>query len=343
MVGRCPTTSGTDGVKRQSAFNPESFSDALSAAEAKGQQFEQVYFVACGASLADLYPSRYFLDRESRQLRTAGYSSNEFVHAEPAALDHGSLVVVCSHSGGTAETVQAAKLARESGAFVVTLTHNQQSDLAPHSDYSILYDWGEQSRVDDNPMAVALAISAETLKRIEGYVGYTDFRNAMEQVNNLVQAARERVRGRSEEFAAASADESLYYVLSSGASYGHARSFAGSGLMEMQWLDASAIHTGEFFHGPFEITSRAKNFFLLKNEGCTRPLDQRAEDFLRQYAGQLEVIDARQLGISALAAGVVDYFNPILFYSVLCEYRDALARVRRHPIDTRRYMGKVDY
>jgi fructoselysine-6-P-deglycase FrlB-like protein len=40
---------------------------------------------------------------------------------------------------------------------------------------------------------------------------------------------------------------------------------------------------------------------------------------------------------------VVDYFNPVLFYSIMCDYRAALADIRQHPLSTRRYMGVVDY
>jgi fructoselysine-6-P-deglycase FrlB-like protein len=113
--------------------------------------------------------------------------------------------------------------------------------------------------------------------------------------------------------------------------------------MEMQWLNASAIHSGEFFHGPFEITDGQTAFVVLVNEGRTRPLDERVLAFLQQHARRFEIVDARELGLGVLPASIVDYFNPVIFYSVLCDYREALARVRNHPLDTRRYMGKVKY
>ena len=113
--------------------------------------------------------------------------------------------------------------------------------------------------------------------------------------------------------------------------------------MEMQWLNGSAIHSGEFFHGPFEITDDKTNFIVLLNEGRTRPVDERVIDFLARYSKNYEVVDARDLGIDALPSSVVDYFNPVLIYSVMCVYREALAKVREHSLETRRYMGKVDY
>jgi len=113
--------------------------------------------------------------------------------------------------------------------------------------------------------------------------------------------------------------------------------------MEMQWLNAASIHSGEYFHGPFEVTDKETPFILLMNEGRTRALDERAKTFLGQYAEKVEVVDAKELGINTIADEVVEFFNPILFYSIMCVYRAALADVRNHPLETRRYMGKVSY
>ncbi len=79
-------------------------------------------------------------------------------------------------------------------------------------------------------------------------------------------------------------DEKLFYILSSGASYGHAYGFAICSLMEMQWLHAAPIHSGEYFHGPFEVTNKETPFILLMNEGRTRAMDERALAFLTKYA-----------------------------------------------------------
>ena len=147
----------------------------------------------------------------------------------------------------------------------------------------------------------------------------------------------------SKSFAETYQNEKLFYILSSGASYGHAYGFAICSLMEMQRLHASSIQSGEFFHGPFEVTDKKSNFIVLVNVGLTRPLDLRVITFLKTYARNYVVLDAKELGIDILPESVVEFFNPILFYSVLCDYREALAKIRNHPLETRRYMGKVEY
>jgi fructoselysine-6-P-deglycase FrlB-like protein len=317
--------------------------EALAARAVDGKPAAEVFLVACGGSLVDLYPARFFLASESRSLRTDLYTSNEFVHAAPEALGERSVVIICSHGGETPESVDATRIAQAKGSLTVTLTHNESARIASFSDHNVVYEWGDESSVENNPMAITLALCLEVLQQLEGYRHYDDFRHALQQIDAVVAAARGKVRERVAGFAERYQDEKLFYILSSGASFGHAYGFAICSLMEMQRLDASAIHSGEFFHGPFEVTDEQRNFIVLMNEGRTRPLDERVVAFLARYAKRYEVVDARELGIGVLAESVVDYFNPVLFYSVLCDYRQALAEIRGHPLETRRYMGKVPY
>ena len=276
-------------------------------------------------------------------MRTELYTSNEFVHALPKVIGERSVVIICSHTGDTPESVEAAKVAKAAGSHIVTLTHNESAHLAAFSDQNILYEWGDESSVQNNPMAITLALCLEILQHAEAYAHCDEFREALEKIDDVVALARSKVRERVETFAQGYRNENLFHILSSGASYGHAYGFAICSLMEMQWIHASAIHSGEFFHGPFEVTDKESNFIVLLNEGRTRPLDLRVIKFLERYAENYEVVDAKELGIGALPGSVVDFFNPILFYSVLCDYREALAKIRNHPLETRRYMGKVEY
>ena len=308
-----------------------------------GIQMSEVFLVACGGSLVDLYPAKFFLASESCLLRTDLYTANEFVHAVPKVLGERSVVIFCSHSGVTPEIVEAVKVAKAAGSLTVSLTHNKSSELAAFSDHNVVYEWGDESSVQNNPMAITLALCLEIVQHSEGYANYDKFQEALLKIDDVVIAARNKVGQRVLTFAETYQNEKLFYTLSSGASFGLAYGFAICSLMEMQRLHASAIHSGEFFHGPFEITDKKTNFIVLVNEGRTRPLDERVITFLKRYAKNYVIIDAKELGIDVLPESVVEFFNPILFYSVLCDYREALAKLRNHPLETRRYMGKVEY
>ncbi len=137
--------------------------------------------------------------------------------------------------------------------------------------------------------------------------------------------------------------DKVIYTMGSGAGFGAAYMQSICIYLEMQWINSAAIHSGEFFHGPFEITDASIPFFIQIAEGPTRALDERALKFLKRYGRRIEVVDAKELGLSTIDAGVVDYFNHSLFNNVFPVYNKALADARQHPLTTRRYMWKVEY
>ncbi|MBO0447980.1 SIS domain-containing protein [Enterococcus sp. MJM12] len=306
-------------------------------------QLSGIYFVACGGSLVDMYVAEYFMKAESSKCFTGWYTANEFCHVPPKALDENSVVILCSHGGNTKETVAAGNVAQSRGAQTVGLTHNKEADLFSVSNYSFLYDWGADAEVKNNPMAIILDLTVSLVAQTEGYAHYDKFKEGMGIIDTVVKNAINQVQERVKVFADKYQNDTMFYIMGSGPSYGHAYGFSICSLMEMQWLDSTAVHSGEYFHGPFEVTDQDRNYIMLMSEGRSRPLDERAKTFLQAYAKNVEYVDAKELGLDLIAQEVNEFFNPILFYSVLAEYRLALANVRQHDLDVRRYMGKVAY
>ena len=68
---------------------------------------ENVAFVGCGASKAELYPAKYFLANCSKKLRVAHYTANEFNYDTPDWLGDTTVVITASLGGSTPETVKA--------------------------------------------------------------------------------------------------------------------------------------------------------------------------------------------------------------------------------------------
>ena len=189
----------------------------------------------------------------------------------------------------------------------------------------------------------ALLVAVELVAQTEGYANYDKFYEALGMISNIIRNARTHVAARAEAFAEEYQNDSVIYTMGSGAAYGAAYMESICIFMEMQWLDSSSIHTGEFFHGPFEVTDANRPFMIQISEGSTRELDERALTFLKTYAKRIEVLDAKELGLSTIDASVVDYFNHALFNNVYPIYNHALAVKREHPLTTRRYMWKVEY
>ena len=78
---------------------------------AETRSIQDIFVVACGGSLATLYPILYILDRETNAVHVSSVNAAEFFHNPPHRLGDHSLVILNSQSGTTPETVSAARLA----------------------------------------------------------------------------------------------------------------------------------------------------------------------------------------------------------------------------------------
>ena len=102
--------------------------EAIEAAATHGS-ISEIYFVACGGSYALLQEGQYVVDREAKSIASYAYSSAEFISRAPVRLGKNSLVITCSHSGNTPETVAATEYARKAGALTISLTNLADSPL----------------------------------------------------------------------------------------------------------------------------------------------------------------------------------------------------------------------
>ncbi|WP_097003775.1 SIS domain-containing protein [Lacrimispora amygdalina] len=310
----------------------------------KQGEIKDVFFTACGGSLVDLYPGYYFVNAESETMHSHWLTAKELIVTPSKFLKKGALVILCSHGGNTNETVEAAKLAKERGAAIITMTHNPDSICAKDDMNPIVYSWEDDTDEKERPQGIVMRILNELLKLQEpGYKKYEAILDGLDKVDGIVLAAKKKVKNRTWVFAEKYFAESFLYIMGSGASYSQAYGFSICSLQEMQWMDCCYLHTGEYFHGPFECTDEDHLYILLMGTGAARVMDERALTFLQKYGKKYEVIDAEELGINAIDASVNEYFCPILFYAMSVAYRTGLQDKRRHPLDMRRYMGVVKY
>lgn len=311
---------------------------------------KSLYFVGCGGSWGALYPAKTFMEKESSSIKCALISSNEFVHSTPKEFGKNSIICLSCHKGNTLETIAAAKLGKEMGASVIILTWLEESEITEFGDYIVQYEFDAspdhlEGNIDyaGEKTICALLVAVETLQQTEGYENYDKFYAGVGMISNIIKNARKHVKQRALAFAEEYKNDTVIYTMGSGAAYGAAYMESICIFMEMQWLDSSSIHTGEFFHGPFEITDANRPFMIQISEGSTRELDERALKFLKSYAKRIEILDAKELGLSIVDDSVVDYFNHSLFNNVYPIYNHELAEKREHPLSTRRYMWKVEY
>lgn len=312
--------------------------------DAAGGNIDTLYLIGCGGSHGALYPSKKFVEAEAKKLKCFHISSNEFNHMPQPELGPGAVVVAVSHQGNTPETVEAARIAREKGAYVVAFTYEDApSPLADQAAHTVRYAWGDDHDIAKEKTMLVLQLTVELVNQTEGYAHYDEFCRGMQQIHGITQKAMEGSAEKAGIFAQTYKDDGFIYVMGSGAGFGAAYMESICIFMEMQWINSAAIHTGEYFHGPFEVTDENTAILLQVAKGPTRALDLRALRFLQNYAKRYTVIDAEELGLGAIEDSVVDYFNHSFFTNVYTVYNKAIANARNHPLSTRRYMWKVAY
>jgi len=225
------------------------------------QKPRNIYFVACGGSLAFMHNQQYIIDRET-DIPSFILSSNEFVHRSPRALGPGSLVITCSHSGNTPETVEATKFAREKGALTLAYSFKEDSPLWQTAEYNLHYDWGPDSNAYDHRSGMALRFIFGFLNALQPKEMYAAALETVKGLQDIMNRNKEKFSKAADAFGLTHKREPIIYTMGSGPLYGEAYSFAICLLQEMQWIHSAAIHSGEYFHGPFEITDMMCPFLI---------------------------------------------------------------------------------
>ncbi len=308
---------------------------------------KQVYFVACGGSLAAMYPAKYLLERESAFMTVGSFNSNEFVHATPKALGKNSLVILAS-TKATPETVDAARIANERGALTIGLTGYGDSLTAQTVRYALVYNHDDEWNTDPalvctNSQSTALKLAFELLHQYENYRYYDKAMEAFSAMGGIYEEACKKIADRKIVFALDCQNDEIFNVIASGVLFSTAYVVAFCFFQEMQQRHCVAVHSGEYFHGAFETTQRSLPIILLMGVGRSRPLDERVLRFLEKFAGRVTVLDAAELGLTMLDEHVAEYFNSVLLHPLSKQYVKEMADIRKHPMTYRRYMWKTQY
>lgn len=303
---------------------------------------KHVFFVACGGSKAAIFPGLYLLQSEAKNFGATTYTSNEFVHATPKELDDRCVAVICSLKA-TPETVKAVETANAAGAVTIAMTGSMQTGMAKVGQYVVTYSNGDDQVYSDSNQANALRIGFELLHQLEGWDKYDKAMEAYSHIDAIVAEGKESCLAEAKAWAEKEKDEPIFYVLASGPNYGVAYSMCCCHFMEMQWKHAICLHTGEYFHGPFETTDKALPMVLIMSQGRTRALDERCLKFLKKYAENFIVIDFETLNKGRIDDSVAEFFNPVVLIPIERYYVSQMAEKRGHSMDMRRYMWKVEY
>ncbi len=303
---------------------------------------KSVIYVACGGSNAAIYPSKYMLERETKAIGTSLFNSSEFVSLPPKSLDERCICIICSMKA-TAETVEAVKVANAKGAVTISMTGFPDSAMAQNGQYTIVYSHGDNQIYSQGNQAMALKLGFEILYQFENYPHYQEAMAAYCHIDKIIADSKINMKTAAEKFGNDFKHDEIFYVLANGPLLGTAYTMACCHLQEMQCRHAVTMHSGEYFHGPFETTDEKLAMILLMCTGSTRVLDERALTFMKKYARHFIVIDAKNTGIEVIDAKVAEYFNSVIMIPIERFFVSVMANVRGVSMEDRRYMWKVEY
>ena len=223
------------------------------------------------------------------------------------------------------------------------MTANMQTGMAKVGQYVVTYSNGDHQDYSDSSQANALRIGFEVLHQFENWDKYDKAMDAYQYIDEIVSEGKKNCLPAAQAWAEKVEHEPVFYVLASGPNYGVAYSMCCCHFMEMQWRHAVCLHTGEYFHGPFETTDKKLPMILLMSEGRTRALDERCLKFLNTYAENFIIIDFEKLNGGKIDPSVAEFFNPVVMIPIERYYVSQLAEKTGHSMDERRYMWKVEY
>ncbi|HET6675668.1 MAG TPA: glutamine--fructose-6-phosphate transaminase (isomerizing) [Nitrospiraceae bacterium] len=285
------------------------------------KQFAQVgriWIVACGTSWHAGLVGKYLLEEMVRTPVQVDIGS-EFRYRDPL-IEKDDLFITISQSGETADTLAAAREAREKGARVVSVVNVVGSTLARESD-GVLYthcgpEIGVASTKAFTGQLAALYLLALHLGRVRGTLSAVDGKAWLDRLVTL-PALVKQVLGREAEILAIAKryhKKRNFLYLGRGINYPVALEGALK-LKEISYIHAEGYAAGEMKHGPIALIDRDMPVVVIAPRD--RLYEKTVSNLMEVKARHAPVIalvaeGERELGKTADAVFTVPDVHPLL-------------------------------
>ena len=259
---------------------------------------------------------------------------------QPDWIDDHTVVITGSKSGDTPETVQACKYCKERGAKVIALVGTTDCPLAEYTDYPIVSPIPGMTHTYFKFNLIALRM----IYNHGEFDQYETYADQCKDLYSAVVAIQEKFEPKAEEIAQKYSKAPYQMWIGSGIVWGEINMFTMCILEEMQWMRTRAATSADFFHGVLELVEKDVPVYLVKGVDVYRPLDERAERFLVQYAEDLTVIDLQDYVLPGFDEEFAEILSPLAFNALT---RGRLAylfeRETGHDLNIRRYYRQFKY
>jgi glucosamine--fructose-6-phosphate aminotransferase (isomerizing) len=310
----------------------------------------QIWIVACGTSWHAGLVGKYLLEEMVRAPVQVDIGS-EFRYRDPL-VQKNDLFITMSQSGETADTLAAAREAKQTGARVVSIVNVVGSTLARESD-GVLYthcgpEIGVASTKAFTSQLAALYMLALHLGRVRGVLNVADGKAWLDRLVTL-PALVKHVLGREAEILAIA---KRYYkkpdflYLARGINYPIALEGALK-LKEISYIHAEGYAAGEMKHGPIALIDKDMPVVVLAPRD--RLYEKTVSNLMEVKARRAPVIafvaeGERELGKTADAVFTIPdvhpLLSPILFTIPLQLLAYHIAVLRGEDVDQPRNLAK---
>ena len=314
------------------------------------REFDELWITACGTAYhAGLVGKEIF--RRLLRIPTFVEYAHEMRYSDPL-ISPRSFTVAISQSGETADTLAAARLAKERGSRMLALTNVVGSTLSREADDILYTRAGPEISVASTKAYLAMLIALYLLAlRIGRARGVVDEELAARVAHglSLLPAQVEELLHREDEVIAAARDifgaEDVYFI---GRGLDYAVAMEGSlKLKEISYLHSEAMPAGELKHGTLALVTRGTPVIVVLTQQRVYDKTISAVQEVKARGGKVLAVaydDDEQ--IHKYADSVLripradDLLGPVAAIVPLQLLAYHVARLRGHDIDQPRNLAK---
>ena len=232
-------------------FNEQIILDELK--DINFQQFNKVYFVACGTAYHASLCGSQVLQRVT-QLPVISMVASEFRYNDPL-IDQHTLAIFVSQSGETADTLAALKLAKQKQATTIAIANVLGSTISRDSDYVLYTCAGPEIAVASTKayttqLVLLILLAYYIAQRLNKEVDF----QLIHQLNSIPQYVEKILKDEKifEKYAYMLKDlHDAYFI---GRNLDYASVLEGAlKLKEVSYVHADAYVAGELKHGPIAL------------------------------------------------------------------------------------------
>ena len=234
------------------------------------KQVKNIQIVACGSATHAGLAGGHVLESVAG-IPTASYIASEYRYHPPIAVD-GTLVIVISQSGETADTLAALRYAKSKGLPTLAIVNAVETTIAREADYRIYTYAGPEIAVATTKgyctQVTVLYMIAAAIAHSCGRIAEAD---AKEMVRSILEDAPEAIREmltqteRLREIAAKIVKKDHIFYIGRGMDYAMSQEGALK-LKEISYIHCEAYAAGELKHGTISLIEEGTPVIAISTE-----------------------------------------------------------------------------